>query len=45
MRSKSFVNITAKIPKKDVLIVQGNWNVKAGPDVYKHWAGTMGKFG
>ena len=35
----------AKTPKKDILIVQGNWNTKEDPDTYHHWAGTVGRFG
>lgn len=38
-------NIIAKVPKKDILIVMGDWNAKIGPDAYQHWAGTVGKFG
>eukprot|EP00794_Sanderia_malayensis_P021057 gene21057-biopygen14625 len=34
-----------KIPKKDVLIVQRDWNTKIGPDAYQNWKGTVGKFG
>ena len=33
-----------KIPKKDILIVQGDWNAKVGPDSYRQWAGTVGRF-
>ena len=32
-------------PKKDVLIVQGDWNAKVGIDAYQDYAGTVGKFG
>ena len=38
-------NIIAKVPKKDILVVLGDWNAKIGPDTYQHWAGTVGKFG
>ena len=34
-----------KIPKKDILVVQGDWNAKVGPDAYENWAGTVGHFG
>ena len=34
-----------KIPKKDFLIVQGDWNAKVGTDAYSHWSGTVGQFG
>ena len=33
-----------KVPKKDITIVQGDWNAKIGPDAYETWAGTTGKF-
>ena len=29
-------SITAKTPKKDVLVVQGDWNAKVDPDEYQH---------
>ena len=32
-------------PKSDIMIVQGDWNAKIGPDAYAEWAGTAGKFG
>ena len=38
-------NIITETPKKDVIIVQGDWKTKAGPSVYEHWAGTVGKYG
>ncbi|XP_076436542.1 uncharacterized protein LOC143276040 [Babylonia areolata] len=38
-------SIIATVPKKDMLIVQGDWNAKVGPDAYQNWAGTTGKFG
>ena len=34
-----------EVPKKDILIVQGVWNAKVGPDAYENWAGTVGRFG
>ena len=37
--------IIKTIPKKDLIIVQGDFNAKVGPDAYAHWAGTAGKFG
>ena len=30
---------------KDILIVQGDWNAKVGPDAYENWGGTVGRFG
>merc|ERR1712002_109576 len=35
----------AKAPKKDLLVVQGDWNAKVGPDAYQQWAGTVGRYG
>ncbi|XP_069996591.1 uncharacterized protein [Penaeus vannamei] len=37
-------NKRKKIPGKDILIVQGDWNTKIGRDVYAIWKGTIGKF-
>ena len=34
-----------EVPKKDILIIQGDWNAKVGPDTYENWAGTIGRFG
>ena len=34
-----------KVPKKDLLVIQGDWNAKIGPDAYNQWAGTVGRFG
>lgn len=33
------------IPRKDVLVVQGDWNAKIGEDAFKDWKGTVGRFG
>ena len=38
-------SIIAKTPKRNILVVQSNWNAKVGPDAYQHWAGTVGRFG
>lgn len=35
----------SKTPKKDILIIQGDWNAKVGPDAHNQWAGTAGRFG
>ncbi|XP_071479660.1 craniofacial development protein 2-like [Diadema antillarum] len=35
----------AKVQKNDLMIVQGDWNAKVGPDAYENWAGTVGRFG
>lgn len=37
--------VIAKVPKKDILVVQGDWNAKVGPDAFNDWAGTVGRFG
>ena len=37
--------IIAKTPKKDTLVVHGDWIAKIGPDAYQHWAETVGRFG
>ena len=34
-----------EIQIKDILIIQGDWNAKVGPDAYEHWPGTVGRFG
>ena len=33
------------VPRKDILIVQGDWNAKIGNDAFDVWRGTIGKFG
>ena len=33
------------VPKKDILIIQGDSNAKVGPDAYDNWAGKVGRFG
>ena len=35
----------AKTPKRNILVVQGDWNAKVGLEAYQHWEGTVGKFG
>ena len=42
---KQLENIITKTPKKDIIIVQGDWKAKAGLDAYEYWAGTMDRFG
>uniref|UniRef100_A0A2C9KNX4 Endonuclease/exonuclease/phosphatase domain-containing protein n=1 Tax=Biomphalaria glabrata TaxID=6526 RepID=A0A2C9KNX4_BIOGL len=32
------------VPKKDILVVQGDWNAKVGSDSYQTWKGTCGKY-
>ena len=38
-------NIIKVTPKKDFLVIQGDWNAKIGTDTYEHWGGTAGRFG
>ena len=38
-------SIKARTAKKDVLVVQGDWHAKVGPDAYPRWAGKLGRFG
>ena len=33
-----------QVPKKDILIVQGDWNAKVGKDVCKNWKYTCGLY-
>ena len=34
-----------EIPKKDIVLVIGDWNAKVGTDAYPTWEGTAGRFG
>ena len=34
-----------EVSRKGILIVQGDWNAKVGPDAYENWAGTARRFG
>ena len=38
-------NFMKTVPKKDIIVVQGDWNAKIGQDAYDSWKGTIGKFG
>ena len=38
-------NTIKETPKKDFLIIQGDWNAKIGTDAYDDWGGTAGRFG
>ena len=31
-------------PKKDIFLVQGDWNAKIGEDANKNWKGTFGQY-
>ena len=35
-------NVLDKTPKKDILVVQGDWNAKIGEEACKDWKGTCG---
>ena len=35
-------NIIDQTPKKDILVVQGDWNAKVGKDAFENWQGICG---
>ena len=37
-------NVIDQTPKKDILVVQGDWNAKVGKDVCENWQGICGPF-
>ena len=37
-------NVIDQTPKKDILIVQGDWNAKVGKDACENWQGICGPF-
>ena len=37
-------NVIDQTPKKDILLVQGDWNAKVGRDVCGNWQGICGPF-
>ena len=37
-------NIIDQTPKKDILVVQGDWNAKVGKDACGNWQGICGPF-
>ena len=37
-------DVLGKVPKKDFLIVQGDWNAKIGADAHRDWAGVCGPY-
>ena len=37
-------NTIDQTPKKDILMVQGEWNAKVGKDAYENWQGICGPF-
>jgi hypothetical protein len=36
--------VVDKTPKKDILVVQGDWNAKIGEDACKNWKRTCGRY-
>ena len=34
--------VVDQTPKKDIIVVQGDWNAKIGKDAYPNWKGTCG---
>ena len=36
--------IVDQSPKKDSLVVLGDWNVKVGEDAFKNWKGPCGRY-
>ena len=36
--------ILDQTPKKDILVVQGDWNAKIAEDAYENWIGTCGRY-
>ena len=41
---KQLQEVVVQIPKKDILIVQGDWNAKVGKDACKNWKYTCGLY-
>ena len=37
-------NVIDQTPKKDILVVQGDWNAKVGRDACGNWQGICGPF-
>jgi len=37
-------DVIDQTPRKDILVVQGDWNAKIGEDACKNWKGTCGRF-
>eukprot|EP00794_Sanderia_malayensis_P008574 gene8574-biopygen6861 len=33
-----------QVPKKDITIIEGDWNAKIATDLFEDWQGTIGKF-
>ena len=37
-------NVIDQTPKKDILVVQGDWNANVGKDAYENWQDICGPF-
>ena len=37
-------NVIDQTPKKDILVVQGDWNAEVGRDACRNWQGICGPF-
>ena len=37
-------NVIDQTPKKDILVVEGDWNAKVGNDAYENWQDIFGPF-
>ena len=42
--SDQLQNVIDQTPKKDILVVQGDWNAKVGRDACRNWQGICGPF-
>ena len=42
--SAVYQKVLDQTPKKDILVVQGDWNAKIGEDAYENWIGTCGRY-
>ena len=38
------LEVIDQVPKKDILVVQGDWNATVGEDASKNWRGTCGQY-
>ena len=36
-------NVIEQTPKKDILVVQGDWSTKVGKDAHENWQGICGR--
>ena len=42
--SDQLQNVTDQTPKKDILVVQGDWKAEVGKNVYGNWQDICGPF-